>query len=416
MYKSNLIDPKIQKKNINKLLLERSDMLNGVNTRNIGRNTYKHHDKNYGEITGANLSVDDTERGLPLRDSISIIKRDEALDMTQRFDFDIDEDAKSLDIEYNDPNQDKQKYNFFGEEKEKVDTAEICKNNLNYFCFNLFNLLQHYMKTNYCVSPLLVNLIYVGLYIAEINGNLDEKFSFPEKNIMFDGTSKILTDVKQYIDKSIIFINKDFKLNKEYVDYISDFVNVKRISDPINVGFGEINLHFVPKFGFHKRNTVIKNKIEIMRQLNAIANYYADSNTILLEMINDTDDLGFGILSTKENINVEYFNYITKSLKTYEFKEIHVPKIKHSNKYTFSSIMKRMNMDNIFNTFLINNIMELNDIKQNITFTLEETGNKPHKSTVKNDRKFISPSSFIYYVRNIQTNLILFVGVFNSNI
>jgi len=401
----------IRKQNMNRVLFERAS-LNSVNTRDIGRNIFRQHEKNVGEITGTNLNIDELDRGLPLREAISIVKRDEALDMNQRFDFNDDEEARSFDIEYNDPDLDKQKFNFVEEEPEKVNTIEICHNNVNHFCLNLFNLLQRYMKLNYCVSPLLCYLIYIGLYITEITGNLDEKFSFPEKNIMFDGISKILVDIKKYITKSILFINKNHKLNHEYVDYVSDIMNIKRIVDPVNVGYNEMNFSFIPKYGFHKRNTIIKNKIEIMRQLNTLADYYEDSNSSLFELINETEDLSFGILTTKETINVDYFNYMTNSLKTFEFKEIHIPKINQSNKYTFASIMKRIIPDNLFNTFLINNTMKLNDIKQSILFTLEETGNKVHKPNVKTDRKYIAPSEFIYYIRNIEFNVILLIGMF----
>jgi len=401
-----------RKENMNRLLFERSDTLNGINTRDIGRNIYKHRSKNVGEITGANLNISEFERGLPMRESISIVKRDEALDMNQRFDFNDEEEARSLDIEYNDPDLDKQKFNFVDEEPEKVNTTEICHNNFNFFCLNLFNLLQHYMKSGYCISPLLCYLIYIGLYMTEISGNLDEIFSFPDKNIMFDGTSKIIVDIKKYISKCTLFVDKNYKLNREYVDYISDFVNVRRIMDPINIGYGEMNFYFIPKFGFHKRNTIIKNKIEIMRQLNVVADYYEDSNSSLFELVNESEDLSLGILLTKETINIEYFNYMTNSLKTFEFKEVHIPKINQINKYTFSSIMKRIIPDNLFNTFLINNTMKLNDIRQSISFVLEETGNKIRKQNVKTDRKYIAPEKFIYYIRNIEFNVILLIGFF----
>jgi serine protease inhibitor len=163
--------------------------------------------------------------------------------------------------------------------------------------------------------------------------------------------------------------------------------------------------------------------------------YTEDDSYQLIEIQCAEDNYRFGILLPKNNASYVYLpwdkliTYI-KSLRTKEIDLLRIPKFKQTSKFIVSNMLKSMGLRNLFgegdllaDLTRISNMTNVNvtSIIQQISVTVDETGlSNGFESTYivnkgfKNGPSiFIANHPFMYYLRHVPSNLLLFSGCYS---
>lgn len=457
-----------RKYDIERIIMERGENLFAKNT----KNTKKSKIDNTGEITGKEFSIDETEKGMPVRtfhDKMNMIERvpKSSEYVTNKYlDFDLfDKQANiSEKVPYYDPvftNIDK---NFA--EIEDIDYDGIKKsnaqnnaqnntmnqdilitNNLNSFTFVFFDKFISHMNGQkpMIVSPLNLLSIFNTLYIGSKSNTqqeLSDFFSLSDKNsssIYFKnkdipGLNMILMPnnvtinnafLKNYTNQNNAVLNykiQDFqKINNIYGratnNKINNIVNSNVLINPNIIILSGMYYNLKIR-GFTKKILFNKSrKINFIVQKNVKHNYFEDQNCQILEM--DDGKYNFGIMLSKNKITVNLFNYYISQLKEKNINIVAIPEFKIESKYKIDNLFKKYGLDNIYHQINLSDMIEtkdnlfVSDIIYNNIFELTCIQNNMSLQQNSSNINFIANIPFIFYHRDKNNNLINFIGEFN---
>jgi len=125
----------------------------------------------------------------------------------------------------------------------------------------------------------------------------------------------------------------------------------------------------------------------------------------------------------------EQYDYYINSLKTNEINLVKIPKFTCETKYRIDNLFKKYGLKEIFNNLDISEIIPpfnnqpigIDQIIHNAVIIVDEQGTKAAASTAmmllsnsiepqKPKINFIANHQFIYYIRHVPTNTIIFIG------
>lgn len=157
--------------------------------------------------------------------------------------------------------------------------------------------------------------------------------------------------------------------------------------------------------------------------------YFEDKNNQILEMNYINDKFSMRFILPKDffiKISYEYIEYCISHLHTIEIDHLEIPKFRHKSRLRIENIFKKIGLGTLFTNIDIseivnNNNINVSDIIHHSYVIIDETGGgKTLKKNImsmtinysyeKNVINFLANHPFIYYIRYIPTNLILFIG------
>ena len=182
-------------------------------------------------------------------------------------------------------------------------------------------------------------------------------------------------------------------------------------------------------------NGINKREVYMMSQTNTIHNYYEDKYNQVLEMEYLNNDFVFGIILPRQgyadiNITSEQYYYYVSQLKSQEISTLKIPKLKYETRYAIENLFKKYGMRQIFTDADVSDIIPKNDhntkywvdkIIHNAIIIVDESGTKAAASTSmslltnsiatpKQRIDFIANHQFLYYIRHVASNCIIFIG------
>ena len=346
---------------------------------------------------------------------------------------------------------------------------------LNNFCFEIFNQFQSSIKNNIIISsPLSILTPLIVLYRSSkgmTEMELKEFFSLPDKDLAIDGLIKLgnqLTQSKNFITTNFIYVPANIPLNKAFISYVDGLTNIDSIDlrrsnkevsrinnniyrmtkgvirDVVNTNMININTSLFNvstvffrtnwKYAFNKRLTKKstfygrqRKYIELMHLQNKDCRYYADNRVQVLELDFDNDDYTMGFILPNNNdldINNDKFGYFISQLQIKKINNINIPKFKHQSRYKIDNMFKKMGMRELFtNSDLAeltpsNNILFLSDVIHQAVIIVNENGNTNKNLGFNNSHNneninFVANHPFIFYIRFVPLNTLLFIGQYN---
>jgi serine protease inhibitor len=457
--------------NINRLSLERNQLFSNDSKYNPSSN--KGTSKHIGEITGDPFNKDNLEQGMPIRSMYQSRKTRENTEQA-RLDFDLyddDQPEQELNVNYYDPSG-ASKIDFAdvgttGSQfmsKQTVDPVTVVSSSNNDYGLFMSGIMHKYMNDEYCISNYLLMSSFAALYVAS-KGNteleLKQYFDFIDKTNLYKG----LVEINNYVEKSqiikqknIILADKELPINADFYNYIKPLVNIFKI-DTKNYKYEAMKLGAYLKSLYNDevsnisenllKNTVITilntclikpiwtiqfanmgpssfygksvKQINMMSCNGKSANYMEDSVNQVLELIMADGLTAMGIVLPKSNVfptlTTRQYDVYISNMKPTVLESITIPIFKHTMKIRLSSLLKKSGLENVFVRAdfpeLIPDTANITDVVQNISFVMST-------QCVKNDRangpdtniSFEANHSFIYYVRNIKTNMVLLIGTY----
>jgi len=331
---------------------------------------------------------------------------------------------------------------------ENLQTNTTCVTGINNYGLFLFDNMISIMNGPFIISPYLIYTIFASLYLAS-DGNteveLKNYFNFPRTDIISEGLKEILYDNNRF-GNCIVFsdeieydqsfcnnINKFTKIRKVNINNANQEANtineiIKRMSgiekrsitgenikntSVLLLNYGCIN----PIWTSHFTKTMKDNNVEFMIAYNQTFGYFEQPNLQVLELTS-TDNLCFGIIYGDIDINDKTYKLITSSLKPTILEEVKIPKFKIQTKLRYTNLLKETDLKTVFldlkTPYLFGSECEISDCLHNIEFTLSENSVKQEKKLngFKTTKKFIVNSSFRFYLRSANNNMLLILGSF----
>lgn len=178
-------------------------------------------------------------------------------------------------------------------------------------------------------------------------------------------------------------------------------------------------------YGYKTKNVLM------MTLFNTSHNYMENDFCQLLEMKYIDPAFVFGIMLPKNNnyptMNQEMLLEYISNLTECEINILKVPKFKQKSKHDIIEPLKKLNLVKIFTSANLDNMttndtkINVSSIKQHATIIVNETGTKATACTVSNvsygytqttqrNINFIANHPFMYYIRHIPSNCLIFVG------
>ena len=182
-------------------------------------------------------------------------------------------------------------------------------------------------------------------------------------------------------------------------------------------------------------NGITRRQVHIMQQMKESHRYFEDRVNQILEMDYLNGDFAMGFILPKDNYtqpiigSYEQYDYYINSLKTNEINLVKIPKFTCETKYRIDNLFKKYGLKEIFNNLDISEIIPpfnnqpigIDQIIHNAVIIVDEQGTKAAASTAmmllsnsiepqKPKINFIANHQFIYYIRHVPTNTIIFIG------
>jgi hypothetical protein len=458
--------------NIDRIIMERdafnidSHIDNENNTiKNESSSLSYRKDKRSGEITGESYEKNGFDKGMPIRSHYNIKKS--AHDENKHLDFSIyDSDSeKEFNVNYHDPAGDKGVYsdlkNSIQTMSSQIKTKTICGKGIENIGFFLLENMLQVMTSSFIISGYGIYSIFGSLYTAS-KGNteieLKNYFNYPKKNILYDG----LLEIRDNIDDSsnfmkhynMIIFNSDITYNSKYLQFLETITDSK----PVNIlkAIHEsdiINNYTNKKIGKNMKTIILPDNLKNMdiillntaylsptwnttfdeikiglfnnsikqQYMQSIAKkfmYFKNSSTTLLELTSIDNKICTGFLLTDDTIDENNTHHWIKNLKPTLLDEVLIPIFKLSTKIRYTNILKKTDLQNVFRDLNVPDMFtdecSISDVIQNIEFIVTNKCIKERErnTTYRSNKKFILDRSFVFYVRHLKSNTILFTGAY----
>ena len=345
-------------------------------------------------------------------------------------------------------------------------------NNFSIANNNLSNKIFDLISTNDSIfSPISITFALSLLHLSA-HGNTDKqltelfghKYTLDELNNIY----KLFNNEIMKMTNALI-INKKYKVNNKYLESISnlalieqsDFTNInviiKKTNDYIEKNTNglikntlkenDINnmtimilintIYFKANWlhEFNIENTYKERfnntkQVDMMYQQNNF-NYYENNKLQMIELPYKNEDYVMGIILPKDNkipiINTSQFNDLVNSLQE-EKVQLHLPKFKHRKNIQLVPILEKLGVTDLFNNKANLDLAKeayVSKIIHEAVVIVDEKGTEAAAVTViimkqmmamptKKPIIFKADHEFIYYIRHIPTNMILFYGNFDG--
>jgi len=183
-------------------------------------------------------------------------------------------------------------------------------------------------------------------------------------------------------------------------------------------------------------NGITRRQVNMMHQMTETHKYFEDSANQILEIDYKDNVFAMGFVLPKDNYSqpimnsFDQYQYYVNNLKNTQINLVKIPKFKCETKYRIDNLFKKYGLREIFNNLDISEIIPpfnnqpigIEQIIHNAIIVVDEQGTKVSAGTIGTSLKnssydlrgklinFIADHQFIYYVRHIPTNTIIFIG------
>jgi serine protease inhibitor len=344
----------------------------------------------------------------------------------------------------------------------------MCSDGCEKLGTHIFNDLVVSMKGKQCMMNLIgLYSIFGTLYISSAGITeieLKQYFDFPNKRDVVTGLMECIDEINRvsgmFNMKNLLIIGNDVPYNVHYYDNIRDLCLIYRanikypdkeavrinkiikqlmaypmrtslIGDNINnLQLMFLNLLVIRPIwdtAFTKTiSSVFYGKTKVpMNYLYGVGKamgYYEDNLVQLLEIKCFKQSMVMGIILAKDNTIFEFddtkIKFMITHLKDTILDEIKIPIFKQDFKIRYTNILKSTGLESVFakviSPELFPETVTLHDIVQNISVDITPAYAQKHEINrgYTTSRKFIAIVPFLYYFRLVNTNTILFTGVY----
>lgn len=282
----------------------------------------------------------------------------------------------------------------------------------NKFIFSMFNTILSRSKKSLIISPYDILICMSILYKNGV------KFSIIDN--IFNGTEIEILKKDNIFRTNYIFTNKN-KFDKRIYNYneinalnnhIYEYTNIKQLLNnkiTTNMTSSSMTIHTGNIICVSlKQNVYSYNNYLCMFELDV--NVYDDGKNKILELEMTNNDI-FGIIIGPSYIDLDEFYLCLKNIKKLHMESLLFPNITFYNKLCMDTYLKSEGFDDLYNGIIINNIKyNVNNIIHNVRIFFTAIPMTETK-TINN----IINTSFIYYIRDVSNNLILYFGYHNNN-
>ena len=328
------------------------------------------------------------------------------------------------------------------------------------------------------ISPLSITFAISLLHLASI-GNTNKQLT----NLLgYKYSANELEYIYGLLNNSIIkmtnalIINKNNKINKEYVDMVShmvyfinedvndsdlvihklnryiekntdgmikDVISDKDITLLTNLSIvntiyfkaswqHKFNTNDTTRMKFHHTET---NMVNMMHQINYF-NYYENKTIQMVELPYDENDYAMGIILPRLYLEQTSLDYLINNVPRFTTGEInefinnmqlkrinlYLPKFVHRKNIDLVTILKKMGVTNIFSMAYakldaISPNIFVSKILHDTVVIVDEMGTEAINKTIEKEDSilFKANHAFIYYIRHVPTNLFLFYADYQGN-
>lgn len=348
--------------------------------------------------------------------------------------------------------------------------VSISNNNLSYKIFDIIS------NKDSIFSPISITFAMSLLHLSA-HGNTDKQLTelFGHKYTLGElaGIYKLFNNDIMKMANALL-INKKYAVNKKYLDSIKDlvlvehddFANVTRIIKKANDYIQNntngliqnvlnnndidsttimilINTIYFKADWLHKfdvKNTQKEEfrgknstkQVDMMYQHEHF-NYYENNQLQMVELPYKNTDYVMGILLPKNNkipkLSAKQFNELINGLQSTDV-ELHLPKFKHRKNIQLVPILQKLGVTDLFTGAAQLDLAKdayVSKIIHEAVVIVDETGTEAAATTVVVMKQmmamptisikpivFRADHEFIYYIRHIPTNIILFYGNFDG--
>ncbi len=369
-------------------------------------------------------------QGLPLLGELALKRNDHnVLDTWQR----------NIEIFGKCANEDKhQAYNLVENSENNNEVNFAINNN---FSFEITNYLN-YKFSKYVFNIFSLLNIFKILYLCSI-GNTEILLSKIFKEAK--NPDQIIDDLITALDivNQNNFMTYNFLISKDLVNEkpFSKFNKILRILNFNKNILHKINSYIITK-SHHKINNILfdistnTNGIDVISAcylnivlplstnsnfligVDMICNYYEDNNIKLIEIpCSNYRSLVFDVVMIKQHFAVDMNDInkiISEELSKKKISIIKIPVFKVESNINCNNMLRNLHVDNIFQILelnIVNNTSHINNILQKCIIEVGGNNNNNNKLHKTNGISFIC-NNFMYYVRDIKTNMFIISGKF----
>jgi serine protease inhibitor len=427
----------------------------------LGSAASTEEERHIGEITGQKFKVKEMDQGMPMRTQSLMASSNNNM-YNPRLDFDLFDSKPKLEVAYHDPDV------FASADIQNNTTTNTRNMMFDDFTFKIFNKLA---AGSSVVSPLSVLILLIVLYSGSnthTQKELQQVLNLSDKQNSLRSIRKLVNrfnTTKSCQVDSYMITRTTLSVNKAFADNISDLVtfdtvNVNkpeveaaRLSKLLNFGitptmindntaimlFNRIKFNAKWKVPFNKKDSTHKmffsnngaKKVLFMVQNNKTHNYYKDASFQLLEMKYADNIFAFGIVLPKNKngaptLSLDQLDYYVSNMQEQEITEINIPRFSHTSRYDGKEMLQKIGIRKLFVNMDISDIVPFNNalmvtqIIHQATIVVDESGTEATAETLMvmsdacddspEEIKFIANHPFVYYIRDIPSNTVLFVG------
>ena len=448
-----------KREEINRLDIERDEFLKQSNYSRNG-DISEAPSRDFGEIRNPGITYD---RGMPTRPDVEFKGNNNFSNFAQTNDFNLLVN-KSIGKKLNSFDKPNNYADIDVDTKltEHVQDKSICVNGINNYGLFLYNNLEQIMKQPFIYSPILLYTIFGGLYMGS-DGNtqveLKNYFNFPRNDILNSGINYLmdLFNSTSISNGNCIIFADNINHNQEFCKYINNFTKIRKVNpnnaekeaDNINniitqltntkmkksivkdnlincdvlcLNYASINPLWIHLFKAGIEDVFYSKYQGKIRQNYMIAHneafgYYDTPYYQVLEM-KTKNNLSMGIILCDIEFTQKLFDSIVLNLQGTILAQVKIPIFKIQTKLRYTNILKQTDLKTVFLDLnvpeLFTSSCKLDDVIQNIEINIDKNCGRSKSDTInariKTVKEFNATSTFTYYLRQTDTNCILFVG------
>lgn len=445
---------------INRLDIERDEfMRQSSNSKNDDISEAPSRD--FGEFKNPGITYD---RGMPHRPDVEFKGNNFAQNYLQTNDFNLLVN-KSIGKKLNSYDRPNNYADIDSDTKltEHVQDKSICVNGINNYGIFLFNNLNQIMRQPFIFSPLMIYSIFGSIYLGS-DGNtqveLKNYFNFPRNDTLTSGLNYIMdlfSNTKIPNGNCIIFAD-NIDHNQEFCKYINNFTKIRKVNtnnaekeaenineiisqliktgikksivkdnlincDVLFLNYASINPIWINVFNPNYIKDIFNSKYQgkiqhnFMIARNETFGYYDTPYYQVLEM-KSINNVSFGIILGDIEFTQKLFDSLILNLKATTLAQVKIPVLKIQTKLRYTNIMKQTDLKTVFLDLnvpeLFTSTCKLDDVIQNIEIIIDRNigASKTNgiNARIKTVKEFNADITFTYYLRQTDTNCILFVG------